>query len=96
MLIIDDVISAGTSIREAYKICKSIGANPVGAVVSIDRQEIGRQKKSSIEEIEQELGLEVLSIITLKDIIQYLEKDVSLHEHLPRMLKYESRYGVKQ
>ena len=79
VLIIDDVISAGTSIREAYKICKSIGANPVGAVVSIDRQEIGTQKKSSIEEIEQELGLEVLSIITLKDIIQYLEKDESLH-----------------
>ena len=96
VLIIDDVISAGTSIREAYKICKSMGANPVGAVVSIDRQEIGTQKKSSIEEIEQELGLEVLSIITLKDIIQYLEKDDSLHKHLPRMLKYESRYGVKQ
>ena len=95
VIIIDDVISAGTSIREAYKICKSIGANPVGAVVSIDRQEIGTKKKSSIEEIEQELGLEVLSIITLKDIIEYLEKDEDLHEHLPRMLKYESRYGLK-
>ena len=95
VIIIDDVISAGTSIREAYKICKSIGANPVGAVVSIDRQEIGTKKKSSIEEIEQELGLEVLSIITLKDIIEYLEKDEDLHEHLPRMLKYESRYGSK-
>ena len=89
------MISAGTSIREAYKICKSIGANPVGAVVSIDRQEIGTKKRSSIEEIEHELGLEVLSIITLKDIIQYLERDNSLHEHLPRMLNYESQYGVK-
>ena len=89
------MISAGTSIREAYEICKFIGANPVGAVVSIDRQEIGTQRKSSIAELEQELGLEVLSIITLQDIIQYLESDESLGEHLPRMLKYKSQYGYK-
>ena len=95
VLIIDDVISAGTSIREAYEICRSIGANPVGAVVSIDRQEIGRQKKSSIEELEQELNLEVFSIITLDDVIQYLEEDESLGGHVSRILKYKSRYGVK-
>ena len=93
VIIIDDVISAGTSIREAYEICKFIGANPVGAIVSIDRQEIGTQKKSSIAELEQELGLKVLSIITLQDIIQYLENDEGLDEHLPRMLKYKSQYG---
>ena len=95
VIIIDDVISAGTSIKEAYEICKFIGANPVGAVVSIDRQEIGTQKKSSIAELEQELGLGVLSIITLQDIIEYLENDEGLGEHLPRMLKYKSQYGFK-
>lgn len=95
VIIVDDVISSGASIREAYEICRSIGANPVGAVVSIDRQEIGRQKKSSIEELEQELNLEVYSIITLDDVIQYLEEDESLGGHVSRILKYKSRYGVK-
>mgnify|MGYP001258616150 CR=1 FL=1 len=95
VIIIDDVISAGTSIKEAYEICKFIGANPVGAVVSIDRQEIGTQRKSSIVELEQELGLGILSIITLQDIIKYLENDERLGEHLPRMLKYKSQYGFK-
>ena len=62
---------------------------------SFHRQEIGRQKKSSIEELEQELNLEVYSIITLDDVIQYLEEDESLGEHVSRILKYKSRYGVK-
>ncbi|MDC2964154.1 orotate phosphoribosyltransferase [Gammaproteobacteria bacterium] len=95
VIIVDDVISSGASIREACEICTSIGANPVGAVVSIDRQEIGRHKKSSTEELEQELNLEIYSIITLDDVIQYLEEDGSLGEHVTRILKYKSRYGVK-
>ena len=95
VIIVDDVISSGASIREASEICKSIGANPVGAVVSIDRQEIGKQKKSSIEELEQELGIEIYSIITLDDVIRYLEEDERLCEHVTGILEYKSRYGVK-
>ena len=95
VIILDDVVSSGASIREACQICKSIGANPVGAVVSIDRQEIGSQKRSSTEELEQELNLKIHSIIKLDDVIQYLEEDGSLGEHAARILKYKSRYGVK-
>ena len=67
----------------------------MGAVVSIDRQEIGSQKRSSTEELEQELNLKINSIIKLDDVIQYLEEDGSLGEHVTRILKYKSRYGVK-
>ena len=95
VIIVDDVISSGASIREACEICESIGANPVGAVVSIDRQEIGSQRRSSKEELEQELNLKIHSIIKLDDVIQYLEEDESLGGHVSRILKYKSRYGVK-
>ena len=74
VLIIDDVITAGTAIREAVDIIRAAGAEPVGVVLALDRQERGQGELSAVQEVEQALGLPVTSILKLADLIAYLER----------------------
>ena len=95
-LIIDDVITAGTAIREAVEILVANGAELCGIAVAMDRQEKGTGEKSAIQEIEESYKVPVISIITLQDIINYLEKAQSkeLSANLGAVQAYRETYGV--
>ena len=94
VLIIDDVISAGTSVRESVDIIKAANANPAGVIIALDRQEQGLDTRSAIQEVEQEHQIPVISIINLNDLLDYLENDESLVEHLEAVKAYRQQYGV--
>jgi len=96
VLIIDDVITAGTAVREAVEIIQGAGAELASIAVAMDRQEKGTGSSSAIQEIEQAYGIEVAHIISLQDIIDFLQAadDSALSEHLPAVEKYREQYGV--
>ena len=96
VLIIDDVITAGTAIREAVEILTSCGANLCGIAVAMDRQERGTGKLSAIQEIEENYQIRVVSIISLQNIVDYLKATNSeiLQQHLDAVVAYRGEYGV--
>jgi len=93
ILIIDDVITAGTAIREAQDIIQNSGANAKGVIVALDRQEKGKGDLSAIQEVEQIFGITVLSIINLSHIIDYL-KASNDSKILTKIESYRSQYGI--
>ncbi|MDB0021003.1 orotate phosphoribosyltransferase [Candidatus Pseudothioglobus singularis] len=93
ILIIDDVITAGTAIREAQDIIQNCGANAKGVIVALDRQEKGKGELSAIQEVEQIFGITVLSIINLSHIIDYLKTSDDL-KILDKIESYRSQYGI--
>jgi orotate phosphoribosyltransferase len=93
VLIIDDVITAGTAIREAIDIIKAAGGQPAGVVLALDRQERGTGQLSAVQEVEQTLGLPVTSILRLADLIEYLERSGDASQ-LAATRAYRSQYGV--
>lgn len=96
VMIIDDVITAGTAIREAADIIAANGAKLAGIAVAMDRQEKGSAELSAIQEIEQQYQIKIVSIITLQDIISYLQsaEDSELNQHLDAVNSYRQQYGV--
>jgi orotate phosphoribosyltransferase len=94
VLIIDDVISAGTSVRESVEIIKAADAKPAGVIIALDRQERGQDERSAIQQVEQELNIPVMSIITLADLMTYLENSAELAKHLPAVQAYRAEYGI--
>ena len=95
VLIIDDVISAGTSIRESVDIIRAHRAQPCGVAVSLDRQEKGVGELSAIQEIEKEFDLPVISIFTLDDLVGFLSNRGDLREELNQIQDYRKKYGSK-
>ncbi|MBV1874491.1 MAG: orotate phosphoribosyltransferase [Gammaproteobacteria bacterium] len=95
VLIVDDVITAGTAIREVMSLLAQFDAKPAGVVVALDRQEKGRGELSAIQEIERDYGTPVFSIITLAHLVQYLEEKGFEHQAcLLAMRAYQQRYGI--
>ena len=96
VLIIDDVITAGTAVREAVEIIQAAGAELASIAVAMDRQEKGTGSSSAIQEIEQAYGIEIAHISSLQNIIDFLQAadDSALSEHLPAVEKYREKYGV--
>lgn len=94
ILIIDDVITAGTAIRESVEIIRSNGATPAGVLVALDRQEKGRGELSAIQEVESEFGLPVVSIVNLAQIIDYLERTPEFGRQAERVDAYRRLYGI--
>ena len=96
ILIVDDVITAGTAVREAAEIINSNGARLNGIAVAMDRQEKGIGSLSAIQEIEKLYQIKVVSIISLKDIINYLKasKSKQLQPYLDAVVAYREEYGV--
>jgi orotate phosphoribosyltransferase len=92
VIIIDDVITAGTSVRESVEIIKDAQATPVGVLIALDRQERGQDSKSAIQETRDQFGIPVIAIITLADIIEYLTAETS--DQLWVIKEYQQRYGV--
>lgn len=95
VLIVDDVITAGTAVREACQIISTAGATVAGLVISLDRQEIGRDSRSAVQELEQTLRIPVISIVKLEDLVDLLEETDEYAEHLKPVLEYRKKYGIK-
>ncbi len=93
VLIVDDVITAGTAVREAARIIANAGAEVAGLVISLDRQEIGRDSRSAVQELEQSLGIPVISIVQLEDLVDLLEESEEYAEFLEPVVKYRRQYG---
>jgi len=93
VLVIDDVVTAGTAFREAYSLIQSTTAQICGLTVSLDRQECGKGKLSTIQEIEQQYNIPVISIITLQDMLDSLA-NIDTEANLDEIAAYQAQYGV--
>jgi len=94
VMIIDDVITAGTAIREAVDIIEAAGGKVSGVLLALDRQEKGQGKLSAVQEVEQQLNVPIFSIIQLSDLISHLEQAPEASEMLNSVLSYRECYGV--
>jgi orotate phosphoribosyltransferase len=94
VLIVDDVITAGTAVRETVTLIKQAGGEPAGVVLALDRQERGTGSLSAVQELEQNFGIPVASIIRLDDLVEHLEASAAHRQFLPLVQDYRERYGV--
>ena len=100
VLIIDDVISAGTSVRESIELIKAAGATPAAVVIALDRMELGQTERglgglSAVQEVKRTYNIPVISIATLDDLLQYLQGNRELGQYLNAVQSYREQYGVK-
>ena len=94
ILIIDDVISAGTSVRESVDIIRANGAEPAGVVIALDRQEKGQDERSAVQQVESDLGMPVAAIVRLEHLLEYLGEQPGQEQALSRIQDYRDRYGA--
>jgi orotate phosphoribosyltransferase len=95
VLIVDDVITAGTSVRESTAIIREAGAEPCAAVIALDRQETGPEGRSAVDEVRDRLGLPVISIVTMADVIAFLADDPDHRSTLAQVQQYRQQYGSR-
>ena len=96
VLIVDDVISAGTSVRESIELIRAAGAQPCGVVIALDRMERGQCELSATQEVQRNFGIPVVSIATLDDLLGYLQDEADMVQNLAAVQSYRERYGVKK
>jgi len=98
IMLVDDVITAGTAIRESMEIIKAHGAELSGVLIALDRQEKGQGELSAIQEVERDFGTQVIAIVTLADVVTYLEEKIETQPELVPSLasinKYRENYGI--
>ncbi|MBO8132819.1 orotate phosphoribosyltransferase [Dickeya fangzhongdai] len=94
IMLVDDVITAGTAIRESMEIIAAQGATLAGVLIALDRQERGRGELSAIQEVERDYQCKVTSIITLEDLITYLAEKLEMVAHLEAVKAYRAQFGV--
>ena len=94
VLIVDDVISAGTSVRESVNLIRASNAIPCGVVIALDRMERGQSSLSAVQEVEKTYGMPVISIATLDDLVEYLRAKGDVAHDLEAVGKYRENYGV--
>jgi len=94
VLIIDDVITAGTAIREVMAILQQVGAEAAGVIIGLDRKERGTTGKSAIQEVQEQFNIPVTSIIDIDDILQYLKSKPDSNRLVEQIDKYRQQYGV--
>ena len=94
VLIVDDVITAGTAIREVMQIIQAQGAQAAGGLIALNRQERGQGQLSAIQEVEQDYGMPVVSIVSLTQVLEFLGQDEQLKQHLPAVQAYRDQYGI--
>ncbi len=94
VLIIDNVVSAGTSVRESVEIIRAQGATPAGVVIALDRQERGQGELSAVQEVGRDFGIRVAAIVRLDDLVEYLGARPEAAADLERIRAYRQRYGV--
>ncbi|MCJ1883253.1 orotate phosphoribosyltransferase [Pseudomonas sp. LA21] len=93
-LIIDDVITAGTAIREVMQIIDAQGAQAAGVLIALNRQERGKGELSAIQEVERDFSIPVVSIVSLEQVLEYLAGDAQLKQHLAAVEAYRAQYGI--
>lgn len=94
VLIVDDVITAGTAIREVMQIIQGQGAQAAGTLIALNRQERGQGELSAIQEVERDFGMPVVSIVSLQQVLEYLAGDAELKQYLPAVEAYRAEYGI--
>ncbi|UAW98319.1 orotate phosphoribosyltransferase [Halopseudomonas nanhaiensis] len=94
VLIIDDVITAGTAVREVIEIIRAAGATPAAVMIALNREERGQGELSAIQEVERDFGIPVVSIASLTQVLAFLEEDAELRHHLPAVQAYRAQYGI--
>lgn len=94
IMLVDDVITAGTAIRESMTLIQAQGAHLAGVLIALDRQEKGQGELSAIQEVERDFGTKVVSIVTMADLMSYLETRPDMATHLDAMHAYRSQYGI--
>ena len=95
IMLVDDVITAGTAIRESMDIIKANGAELAGVLIALDRQEKGKGELSAIQEVERDYQAQVIAIITLGDLIRYLEEKPEMADSLALVRAYRTQYGIE-
>ncbi len=96
ILIIDDVITAGTAIREVMALLEEQGnAKPAGVVIALDRQEKGKGELSAIQEVERDYGIPVISIVKLEQVLEYVGQSEAFNDHFAAIEAYRNQYGVE-
>lgn len=94
VLIVDDVITAGTAIREVMQIIQSQGAQAAGVLIALNREERGQGELSAIQEVERDFAMPVVSIVSLAQVLEYLAEDAELQQYLPAVQAYRAQYGI--
>ena len=94
VLIIDDVITAGTAVREVMDIIKAAGAEPAAVMIALNREERGQGELSAIQEVERDFGIPVVSIVSLTQVLDFLQEDADLRHHLPAVQAYRAEFGI--
>ena len=94
VLIVDDVITAGTAIREVMQIIQAQGAQAAGVLIALNRQERGQGELSAIQEVERDFAMPVVSIVSLEQVLEYLAGDAELKQYLPAVQAYRAEYGI--
>lgn len=94
VIIIDDVITAGTAIREVMTIINEAGATPAATLIAVNRMEKGKAELSAIQEVERDYDMPVISIINLADILEYLTEVGGYQTHIDAIVKYREQYGI--
>ena len=95
VLIVDDVISAGTSVNESVELIRAAGAQPCGVVIALDRMERGSGNLSAVQEVERRYTIPVISVATLDDLITFLDGETTLAGELAAVGRYREQYGVR-
>jgi len=96
VVIVDDVITAGTAIREVMAIIEAAdGAEPAAALIALNRQERGQGELSAIQEVERDFGIQVVSIVNLNQVLDYVAGDEALKQYAPAIEAYRTEYGVR-
>ena len=94
-IIVDDVISAGTAVREVMQIIEPSDAKPAAVMIALDRQEKGQGELSAIQEVERDFDIPVISIVKLKDLLTYVESKEEFQQFAPAIRAYREQYGVE-
>ncbi|MFB0962137.1 MAG: orotate phosphoribosyltransferase, partial [Pseudomonas sp.] len=94
VIIVDDVITAGTAIREVMHIINNQGAQAAGVLIALDRQERGTGALSAIQEVERDFNMPVISIVSLQQVLEYLAESAELKQYLPAVERYREDYGI--
>ena len=95
ILIVDDVITAGTAVRESMDLIAAAGAQAAGVVIALDRQEMGNSSRSAVQEIETSFGIPVIHVIGLSELVDYLDTQPEMTERLHAIQEYQQQYGVR-
>lgn len=95
VLIVDDVITAGTSVRESVDIIRANGAQPAGVLIALDRMERGQTERSAVQEVRDTFGIPVIAIATLDDLMQFIDRRAELEQYAGAVASYRREYGLQ-